>query len=179
MNTRSTSAIGRVLRFGSVAALSAAFVASASAPVFAQDYHQDRGDQRDHQDQGDRQDQRDHRESPFRHRSLGHNRYQYTYNGHDYAYTVDNRRGDLDPREVSQRASQNGYQQGLQEGSYDGSGGASKPNPAGHGAYQFGLDGWNEDMGSGLTYQRAYRQSYVRGYNEGFARSRRSGRRPY
>lgn len=174
MSKNPNSMVGTIVRLGSVAALSATFVAGVAPSTFAQDSRQNAAPYRDlARTVAQRYDQ-----NPYRRRSLGRNRYRYTYNGRDYDYTVDNRRGNEDPREVADRARQNGYQQGLQEGQYDASGGSSKPNPQGHGAYQFALDGWDQEWGSGLTYQRAYREGYLRGYNEAFSRNRGPVRRP-
>jgi hypothetical protein len=166
----SESKIGRL---GTAVAIAAAFVAgSAPAPALAGTAGAVAGASgvqyvavaQDHDDR-------------FSRRGLGRNRYRYTYRGRDYDYTVDNRRGSLDTREVAERASSSGYQQGLQDGQYDGSGASSRPNPRGHGAYQFALDGWDPDWGSGVVYQNAYRSAYVRGYNEAFSRTNH-GRRP-
>lgn len=157
MNT--VKRMGTALALGTV--LATGFVSTANAQGY---YRQDP----EHRWDRDRQ---------YKRQSLGRNRYRYFYNGQNYDYTIDNRRGNTDVRDVTQRAQQSGYNQGLQDGSYDGVN-ATRPNPNGHGAYQFGLDGWDPGWGWGSTYQRVYRQAYLRGYNEGFRRNdRRPGRR--
>jgi hypothetical protein len=98
------------------------------------------------------------------------------YNGRYY----DNREGDLDRDEVARRAAQQGYYEGFQRGQYDLRIGANRPKPTGHGAYQFGLSGWNPEWGSALTYQQYYRQYFMQGYQDGFGRrsmNRRYSRR--
>jgi len=152
-------------RLGTAAALAAVMATGFATQANAQGYYR--------QDPDHRWD----RDRQYRRQSLGRNKYRYSYNGQNYDYTVDNRRGDLDAREVTERAQQSGYNQGVQDGSYDGVN-ATRPNPTAHGAYQFALDGWDQSWGWGSTYQRAYRQGYMRGYNEGFSRNnRRPGRR--
>lgn len=91
------------------------------------------------------------------------------YYGGGYGY--DNSRGDLSPQEVAQRASQSGYYAGVQRGQFDAQQ-RNQPNPQGHGAYQFGYDGYDREWGSASTYQQAYRSSFVRGYQEGYGRRR-------
>lgn len=174
MNANRISMVSKMFRLGSVAALSATFVAGVSPSAFGQGLQEDNAP---YKNVTVKVAQRWDRNGPFRRQSMGRNRYKYFYNGRDYDYTVDNRRGDLDSREVADRARQNGYQQGLQEGQYDVSSRQSRPNPQGHGSYQFGLDGWDPNWGSGLVYQQAYRQGYQRGYNEAFSHARRPGRR--
>jgi len=213
MTNISNSVVSKVARFGSVVALSAAFIVGVSSPASAQGYRQNGENNRDWHDSYDNNEndrdwhhshennengrdwhdshqynendrdwrddggQRGDRYGRFNDRRLGRDRHYYSYNGRSYDYTVDNRRGSRDAREVAQQASRNGYEQGIQDGQYDARFGASRPNPVGHGAYQFALDGWSQDWGSGNVYQSAYRQAYVRGYNEVFSRSQRPGRR--
>jgi hypothetical protein len=85
-----------------------------------------------------------------------------------WGYLAD-RDGDLSRSEVAERAAYNGYRAGYVRGQYD-SGGGNRLNPYGHGAYEFGLDGWSDDWGWGATYQQVYRQYFVQGYNDGFNR---------
>jgi len=147
------------------------------------DNRRDDHDWRDNDNQRDDRDWRDNdghrwdRNAPFRDRRFGGNRHQYSYNGRGYDYTVDGRRGNMDAREVAQRAAQNGYRQGIYDAQYDARGRNSRPNPSGHGAYQFALDGWSQEWGSGTVYQSAYRQAYMRGYTEVFSHGQRPGRR--
>lgn len=164
--------MGWVARAASALALAAVAVTGVAMPASAAapQYDRDRYD-RDHDHDYDRD-----RDRQYRRQSLGRNRYRYTYNGRDYDYTIDNRRGDLEPREVAERAQQSGYQQGRQDGEYDAGTRNFRPNPQGHGAYQFALDGWDPNWGSGVVYQRAYRQAYLRGYNESVSYNRRGGR---
>jgi len=89
------------------------------------------------------------------------------YYGGGYGY--DNGRGDLSQQEVAQRGAQSGYYAGLQRGQYDAYQ-RNSPNPQGHGAYQFGFDGYDREWGSASTYQQSYRSAFVRGYQEGYGR---------
>jgi hypothetical protein len=187
MNKGNEAVYRKVIRFGSVMALATAATVGIGAPAQAQSGYQitvaqdrDRDDQyRDRDDRyRDRDDyRRDRNYDQDRYRREHRRYYNYNYRGQSYNYAVDNRRGDLDPREVAERARDNGYRQGIQDGQYDASGGSRRPNPKGHGAYQFGLDGWSQDWGSGLTYQSNYRSAYTRGYMEAFGNGGR--RRPY
>lgn len=86
---------------------------------------------------------------------------------YDPRYRSD-REGDEDREEVARRAAQQGYYDGYQRGQYDRSSGSRRPNPTGHGAYQYGYNGFDPDWGSGLTYRRYYQQYFVQGYNAGF-----------
>jgi hypothetical protein len=88
------------------------------------------------------------------------------YNGGYYG----NRRGDLNSREVAERGAYHGYYDGFYRGQYDRNQGVRRPNPQGHGAYQFALNGWERDWGSAQTFQQAYRQSFMRGYQDGYGR---------
>src|SRR3954471_6509734 len=141
----SNSVLGKVVRLGSVAALSATFIVGVSSTASAQGYGQSNDNNRDwrdsHQNNDRDRDWRDSRQSDdndrswrdshrnnddrdwrdddgrrwdrngrFNDRNLGRNRHQYSYNGRAYDYTVDNRRGSEDARDVARRASQNGYE---------------------------------------------------------------------
>lgn len=86
-----------------------------------------------------------------------------------YAEYYSNERGDLEPREVAERAAQNGYYAGYQRGVYD-AGQRNRANPQGHGAWQFALDGFDPEWGSAATYRSSYRDWFVRGYNDGYGR---------
>lgn len=86
-----------------------------------------------------------------------------------YAEYYSNERGDLEPREVAERAAQNGYYAGYQRGVYD-AGQRNRANPQGHGAWQFALDGFDPEWGSASTYRSSYREWFVRGYNDGYGR---------
>jgi hypothetical protein len=93
----------------------------------------------------------------------------------DYTY-VDDHRGNMDPEDVARRAAQNGYAAGYERGRYDAirDRGRPNPNPQGHGAYQFALDGWSREWGSGATYQNYYRHYFVQGYNDAYEQRRRA-----
>mgnify|MGYP000929596482 CR=1 FL=1 len=109
--------------------------------------------------------------------NYGYNPYGYNsanYGYGNYAY-YNNGRGDLSPNEVAERASRSGYYAGFQRGAYDGSRGF-RPNPQGHGAFQFGYDGFDPEWGSAQTYQQTYRQYFIQGYNDGFSRNRYNDR---
>lgn len=80
-----------------------------------------------------------------------------------------NEDGDRSQSEVARAAQQNGYNAGYQRGTYDAQQN-NKANPQGHGAYQFGYDGWVRDWGWGLTYQQNYRAAFIRGYQEAYQR---------
>lgn len=86
-----------------------------------------------------------------------------------YSEYYSNERGDLEPREVAERAAQNGYYAGYQRGLYDAQR-RNRPNPQGHGAWQFALDGFDPEWGSASTYRAAYRDAFVRGYDDAFGR---------
>jgi len=66
------------------------------------------------------------------------------------------------------RAQQQGYSDGYARGRYDRSIGQRTPRPQGHGAFQYGLNGWTRELGSTGIYREYYRQSFVRGYQDGF-----------
>ena len=69
---------------------------------------------------------------------------------------------------LDDRARQQGYIDGFERGSYDRSMGKRTPAPAGHGAYQYALNGWTREMGSTSLYRQFYRESFVQGYQDGF-----------
>jgi hypothetical protein len=92
----------------------------------------------------------------------------YYNGGYNNGGYYDNRRGDLDAREVAERGSYYGYYDGFYRGQYDRQQGVRRPNPQGHGAYQFALNGWERDWGSANTFQQYYRQSFMRGYQDGY-----------
>jgi hypothetical protein len=94
----------------------------------------------------------------------------YNNGGYNNGGYYDNRRGDLDSREVAERGAYYGYYDGFYRGQYDRNQGVRRPNPQGHGAYQFALNGWERDWGSANTFQQSYRQSFMRGYQEGYGR---------
>jgi hypothetical protein len=88
--------------------------------------------------------------------------------------------GDKSPQEVANVAAQYGYTEGFQRGQYDAANG-NRPNPQGHGAYQFAMDGFVQDWGNASVYQSTYRQYFIQGYEAGFNRrdyDRRYYRRP-
>lgn len=91
------------------------------------------------------------------------------YYGSGGGYGYSNNRGDLSPQEVAQRAGQSGYYAGFQRGQYDAQQ-RNQPNPQGHGAYQFGFDGYDREWGSAQTYQQSYRSAFIAGYQDGYAR---------
>jgi hypothetical protein len=97
----------------------------------------------------------------------GNNGGYYGNNGGYNGYSND--RGDLSPQEVAQRAGQTGYYAGYQRGQYDAQQ-RNQSNPQGHGAFQFGYDGYDREWGSAQTYQQSYRSAFVRGYQDGYAR---------
>ena len=107
----------------------------------------------------------------------GQNPYgQYPYGQYpgygDQPY-YDNREGDRDPEDVARAAAQNGYNAGFERGRYDASR-RNKANPQGHGAYRYGLDGFNPEWGSASIYQQYYRAYFVQGYNDGHGRRNRA-----
>jgi hypothetical protein len=91
----------------------------------------------------------------------------YPYYGNGSQPYYDNREGDLDRDEVAERAARNGYYAGFQRGQYDASR-RDNSNPYGHGAYQYGFDGFDPEWGSASTYQQYYRQYFVQGYQDAF-----------
>jgi hypothetical protein len=95
--------------------------------------------------------------------------YNYPSYGNYGGRYYSNDRGDLDRNEVAQRGAQNGYYAGYQRGLYDAQQ-RNKANPQGHGAYQFGFDGFDPEWGSASTYQSAYRQYFIRGYEDAYQR---------
>src|SRR5438105_3600530 len=72
--------------------------------------------------------------------------------------------------DIRQAGLATGYCDGFERGQYDRSIRAHQPNPQGHGAYQFALDGWNPEWGSAQTYQEYYRQYFIQGYADGYGR---------
>ena len=66
------------------------------------------------------------------------------------------------------RAQQQGYSDGYARGRYDRSIGQRSLRPQGHGAFQYGLNGWTRELGSPSAYREYYRQSFVQGYQAGF-----------
>lgn len=110
-------------------------------------------------------------------RRTRNNVYEGTYNerrtsGYNYGYDS-NDRGDRrqvsgDPNSLGRRSAETGYRDGYDRGQYDQRSGVKTPNPQGHGAYQFGLDGWVEDMGDRSAYQSNFREYFVHGYQDGF-----------
>jgi hypothetical protein len=94
----------------------------------------------------------------------------YNNGGYNNGAYYGNRRGDLDAREVAERGSYYGYYDGFSRGQYDRNQGIRRPNPQGHGAYQFALNGWERDFGSAQTFQQAYRSAFMQGYQEGYGR---------
>jgi len=107
--------------------------------------------------------------------NYGYNPYGYGNSGYgnsgygNYGY-YNNGRGSLSSGDVAERARRSGYYAGVQRGQYDAAQG-NRPNPQGHGAFQFGFDGFDPDWGSASVYQQSYRQAFIQGYNEGFSRS--------
>jgi hypothetical protein len=71
---------------------------------------------------------------------------------------------------IAQQAQQVGYRDGFERGQYDRSIGVRRPNPQGHGAFQFGLDGWQQDWGAEQSYRMYFRQAFLRGYWDGYRR---------
>ena len=93
-----------------------------------------------------------------RHRVVQHRVYQNPY-GRYPGYTSN---------DLYSRAQQQGYSDGYARGRYDRSIGQRTLRPQGHGAFQYGLNGWTRDMGSASVYRQYYRQSFVQGYQAGF-----------
>jgi hypothetical protein len=77
-------------------------------------------------------------------------------------------RSETDAIPIDSRPSESGYRTGHERGAHDRQIGTTKPNPQGHGAYQFALDGWDSTLGDRSAYQQEYRTSFVRGYDDGF-----------
>ncbi len=103
------------------------------------------------------------------------NRYQGYY-GNQRGYYTDDRDGNRDRDDVARDAARNGYSAGFERGQYDAQR-RNRPNPQGHGAYQFGYDGFDPDWGWASTYQQSYRQYFVQGYQDAY--NRRSFNRNY
>ena len=104
----------------------------------------------------------------------------YYGNGYPYGNNAgyyDNREGDKDRDDVARAAAQNGYYAGFERGQYDAQRG-NRANPQGHGAFQFGFDGFDPSWGSAQTYQQAYRQYFVQGYNDAYSRRSYTNRFP-
>jgi len=99
------------------------------------------------------------------------------YNGYPNYGSYNNGKGDADRDEVYRRGAQNGYYSGFQRGQFDASQ-RNRPVPTGHGAYEFGYDGFDPSWGWASTYQQAYRQAFVQGYNDGYSRRGDSSRYP-
>jgi len=95
--------------------------------------------------------------------------------GYTSPSSYDDREGDRDRGDVARTAAQNGYTAGFERGQYDAQQ-RNRPNPQGHGAYQFGFDGFDASWGSASTYQSNYRQYFVQGYNDGFNRRAQDSR---
>jgi hypothetical protein len=95
----------------------------------------------------------------------GNGNQPYYGNGSQPYY--DNREGDIDREDVAEKAARNGYYAGFQRGQYDASR-RDNPNPYGHGAYQYGFDGFDPDWGSASTYQQYYRQYFIQGYQDAY-----------
>jgi hypothetical protein len=91
------------------------------------------------------------------------------YPGYGGGRYYDNREGDRDREDVARSAAENGYRAGFERGQYDASR-RNRPNPQGHGAFQYGFDGFDPEWGSASTYQQYYRQYFVQGYNDGYQR---------
>jgi hypothetical protein len=89
------------------------------------------------------------------------------YYGNSDPRYYSNREGDKDRDDVARAASQNGYYAGFERGQYDAQN-RNRPNPQGHGAFQFGYDGFDPSWGSASTYQQYYRQYFVQGYQDGY-----------
>ena len=106
----------------------------------------------------------------------GYNDGGYYENG-GYTGPIDDRRGNKSPRDVVRVAQQNGYRDGAQRGQYDRQQGVRRPNPRGHGAYQYALNGWDPEWGSGRTFQQYYRQTFLQGYQEGYGQRTQYRRR--
>jgi len=87
-----------------------------------------------------------------------------------------NDEGDRSRDDVARAGAQNGYTAGFERGQYDAQN-HNRPNPQGHGAYQFGFDGFDPSWGSASVYQQSYRSYFVQGYQDGF--NRRSYDRRY
>jgi len=116
----------------------------------------------------------DHRNSPYD----PYSQYpSYRTNPYGNNPRYDNDEGDRDRGDVAQAGAQNGYTAGFERGQYDAAQN-NRPNPQGHGAYQFGMDGFNPEWGSASTYQQSYRSYFIQGYNDGYNR-RDSDRRYY
>jgi hypothetical protein len=78
--------------------------------------------------------------------------------------------GTIDPQSFTKRAAASGYRDGFERGEYDRRMGVRRPNPKGHGAFQFALDGWDSMWGNRSTYQQYFRQYFLKGHQDGFNR---------
>ncbi len=94
--------------------------------------------------------------------------YGYNSGYPNYGY-YNNGKGKEDRDDVARSAARNGYNAGFQRGQYDASQ-RNRPVPQGHGAYQFGYDGFDPSWGWASTYQQTYRQYFLRGYQDGYNR---------
>ena len=94
----------------------------------------------------------------------------YNDGGYGDFYYDDDHHGRMDPEWVARQAAERGYYAGYERGAYDASRdrGRPNPNPQGHGAYQFALDGWVPDWGYGATYQRVYRYYFIHGSEDAY-----------
>jgi hypothetical protein len=91
-------------------------------------------------------------------------------NGRYYDHR-DNRRDDWRrSHSFLQQAQQHGFNDGYQRGQYDRRMGTRRPNPQGHGAYEFALNGWERDWGNASAYRQSYRQAFLQGYWRAFGR---------
>lgn len=111
----------------------------------------------------------------YRDRDRWYRNGQYQYDDYYQNTYYNNERGDLSPNEVAERAARSGYQAGFERGQYDARQ-RNRANPQGHGAFQFGFDGFDPEWGSAATYQQYYRAYFIRGYEDGYNRRSNSWR---
>jgi hypothetical protein len=141
MNTKKDSLYRKITQTGSTLALGTALLLGVSIVPAQAQYGS-----RSHRD-----------DSRYRNSRYDHDRYD--------------RRDDWrSSRSLLQQAQQYGFNDGYQRGQYDRQNGTRRPNPQGHGAYQFGLNGWERDRGSSYAYRQSYRQAFLEGYWRAFGR---------
>ncbi len=93
--------------------------------------------------------------------------------GYDAGYAnIMNGRSSNAPAETpmahgDQQAQQFGYQDGLAAGRYDQMKG-NKFKPRDHDLYKDGTHGWTTELGTKDQYKNLYRESFVKGYEEGY-----------
>ena len=94
------------------------------------------------------------------------NDYRYGNNG---GYGNNGRYGGYNNNNIYRAALNNGYQAGVYTGASDAQRGQSYDPQRSH-YYKNGTDGYNSSYGNKGQYKQAYRDGFLRGYQEGFQR---------